>query len=140
MSTERNLLFGVLALQLELIDPNQFADACSALAARNDKSLAEILVERSWLTSEDKADVERLLERKLERHGGDVHSALYVAAHGTAHEALSRTSDPLVSQTLNALAVTEEYVAMRLLVQRGEEKNRYSLTRLKKSLDFKRFF
>src|SRR5262245_32388836 len=28
-NTDRNLLFGVLALQLELIDPGQFAEACS---------------------------------------------------------------------------------------------------------------
>ncbi len=30
--TDRNLLFGVLALQADLLDPQQFAEACSAWA------------------------------------------------------------------------------------------------------------
>jgi hypothetical protein len=39
--TDRNLLFGVLALQADLIDKNQFAEVCGAWAARNDKPLAD---------------------------------------------------------------------------------------------------
>jgi hypothetical protein len=34
MDTDRNLLFGVLALQADLLDNNQFVEACSAWAAR----------------------------------------------------------------------------------------------------------
>ena len=69
LGSDQNLLFGVLALQAGLLDPLQFADACSAWATRLDCALADLLVERHWLTAEDRAEVERLLERKLRKQG-----------------------------------------------------------------------
>jgi hypothetical protein len=36
MDTDRNLLFGVLALQADLLDPPRFAEVCAAWAARLD--------------------------------------------------------------------------------------------------------
>jgi PAS domain S-box-containing protein len=65
MDTDRNLLFGVLALQADLIDRDRFVQACALWAARKDRPLADLLVEQGWLTPQDRADVERLLERKL---------------------------------------------------------------------------
>jgi PAS domain S-box-containing protein len=55
-----------------LLDPVQFADACSAWATRMDDALADLLVQRDWLTTEDRADVERLLERKVRKQGSRV--------------------------------------------------------------------
>jgi hypothetical protein len=63
MDSDRNLLFGVLALQADLLDDAQFARACSEWAGRKDTPLAELLVERGWLTPEERADVEKLLAR-----------------------------------------------------------------------------
>jgi hypothetical protein len=76
MDTDRNLLFGVLALQLDLIGAQQFAEICTAWTARKGTPLAELLVERGWLAPADRADVERLLARKLARHGGDPQASL----------------------------------------------------------------
>src|SRR3954454_11262607 len=53
--TDRNLLFGVLALQADLLDAAQFAEACSAWAGRKDVPLADLVVRRGWLTAEDRA-------------------------------------------------------------------------------------
>src|SRR5438309_5013742 len=68
--TDRNLLFSVLALQLELIDKTQFVEACGAWAASKETPLADLLVSRGWLTPADRADVERHFERKLRKHQG----------------------------------------------------------------------
>ncbi len=79
MSTDHadlNLLFGVLALQADLLDAARFAEACTAWSARKETPLADLLVERGWLTPEDRADVQRLLERKLKKHSGDAHASL----------------------------------------------------------------
>ena len=46
MDTDRNLLFGVIALQADLIDPQQFIDACLLWSSRKDVPLAEVLIER----------------------------------------------------------------------------------------------
>jgi PAS domain S-box-containing protein len=70
--TDQNLLFGVLALQAGLLDVAQFGDACSAWATRIDAVLADLLVERGWLTTDDRVEVERLLERKLRKQGSQV--------------------------------------------------------------------
>jgi hypothetical protein len=68
--TDKNLLFGVLALQADLLDAKQFVEACTLWANEKHRPLAHLLVERGWLTPEEKGHVEFLLERKLKRHGG----------------------------------------------------------------------
>src|SRR3954470_13272977 len=85
-SPDRNLLFGVLALQLEIIDDRQFAQACSAWATDKATPLANVLQRLGWLTDEDRREVERLLERKLKKHGGDVRRSLAEEAHGDARD------------------------------------------------------
>src|SRR4051812_20166608 len=58
---DRNLLLGVLALQAGLIDPAQLAEVCPAWAAERARPLAELLVERGWLSPADRARLERSL-------------------------------------------------------------------------------
>src|SRR5581483_2961914 len=72
MDADRNLLFGVLALQADLIDRGQFVEACTLWGARKSVPLADLLVERGWLLPDDRAHVDYLVERKLRKHGGDV--------------------------------------------------------------------
>ena len=69
-STDRQLLFGVLALQLEIISVSQFAEACTVWASRKDQSLSALLLERGWMREQDRTDIERLLTRKVDRRGG----------------------------------------------------------------------
>jgi hypothetical protein len=76
MDTDRNLLFGVLALQADLIDGDQFVKACTLWTARKDVPLPSLLIELGWITPTDRADVERLLERKLKKYGGDARVGL----------------------------------------------------------------
>ena len=76
MDTDRNLLFGVLALQADLIDPRQFIDACLLWTSRKDTGMADLLAERGWIVPEDREHLEYLLRRKLDRHGGDPAASL----------------------------------------------------------------
>src|SRR5207237_2199871 len=82
LSPDRNLLFGVLALQIELIDDRQFAQACSAWATRKDTPLADVLQDLGWLTDDDRREVERLVDRTLKKHAGDVGRSLAGGADG----------------------------------------------------------
>ena len=45
MNTERNILFGVIALQTDLINAEQFAEACTVWSVRKAGSLADVPVE-----------------------------------------------------------------------------------------------
>ena len=94
-ATDRNLLFGVLALQLDLLDAAQFVEACAAWAARKDAALADILLERGWLTPGDRADVERLLERKLKRNKGEINASLADTVRHDAERPAERPQRPI---------------------------------------------
>jgi PAS domain S-box-containing protein len=76
MDTDRNLLFGVLALQAGLIEAPQFIEACLLWTTRKKEPLADLLLERGWIEPTDRVHVEYLLERKLQKHGGNAHASL----------------------------------------------------------------
>ena len=103
MDTDRNLLFGVLALQADLLDPPRFAEACAAWAARKDTPLADLLVERGWLSAADRADVDKLLQRKLAKHAGDARVSLAEIATDDVRQSLSSLDDPGVHESLAEL-------------------------------------
>ena len=54
-----NLLFGVIALQDDLIDQSQFTDVCAGWALRMETPLADLLVERNWITAEQIGNIDR---------------------------------------------------------------------------------
>src|SRR4051794_24217939 len=94
MDTDRNLLFGVLALKCDLIDAAQFAEACAAWKARKDVALADLLAARGWLTAEDRSAIEHLLDLQLKQHAGDARASLAEAADDKARRALAALDDP----------------------------------------------
>jgi tetratricopeptide (TPR) repeat protein/tRNA A-37 threonylcarbamoyl transferase component Bud32 len=130
MDADRNLLFGVLALQADLISPAQFAEACSTWAARKTEPLAELLLERRWLTPADKADVERLLDRKLKKHAGDVRASLAEVMAGPIGESLAGTGEPAVRASLAGLLPGVAPVLISTGDFVPESRDRYTLSRL----------
>jgi hypothetical protein len=75
-AVDQNFLFGLLALQADLITRDHFLEGCREWAEQKELSLPRLFVQRGWLRSEDRREVERLVERKLARHGGDVRACL----------------------------------------------------------------
>ena len=94
-NVDRNLLFAVIALQDDLIDQAQFADVCAGWAMRLERPLAELLIERGWVTEQDRSDVERKLERKLKKHQGDVRATLGAVAEIEARDVLQVIAKPI---------------------------------------------
>jgi serine/threonine-protein kinase len=107
MSADRNLLFGVLALQADLIDADQFVEVCAAWMARKDIPLAALLVERDWITPADQTDVERLLQRKLHKHGQDIRSSLGTVLGVDLRASLAALNDPEIGMILGKLGSTD---------------------------------
>ncbi len=129
-SADRNLLFGVLALQADLLDAARFAEACTAWSARKDTPLADVLVERGWLTPADRADVERLLDRKLKKHAGDARAGLAEVANDNVRQTLAAVVDPVVHQTLGSLPRGADVHENRTVSYQPAGRGRYTLTRL----------
>jgi serine/threonine protein kinase len=117
MNTDRNLLFGVLALQADLIDSKRFAEACAAWAARKDVPLASILMEHGWITEAEKADVERLLERKL-------------VADADARDTIFLVDDAATPHSTSSLALSVEHLLAETMMMPAVPRSRYTLTQL----------
>ena len=103
MDTDRNLLFGVLALQADLVTADQFAKACALWAAEKSRPLADVLVGQGWLAPSDRVDVDRLLQRKLAKHQGDVRASLAEVTTDRVRQSLDGVADRDVRQSLAGL-------------------------------------
>jgi serine/threonine-protein kinase len=107
MDTDRNLLFGVLALQADLIDSQQFIEACLLWSSRKDVPLADLLVERGWIVPDDRAHLDYLLGRKLHKHGGDP-SASLAAIPDDLKRSLAALHDEEIQRSVGGLPAPEE--------------------------------
>ena len=129
---DRNLLFAVIALQDDLIDQTQFADVCAGWAMQLDRPLPDLLIERKWITDQDRNDVERKLERKVKKNQGDVRATLGAVAEIEVREVLEAIKNPQVRQSIHALPPARGHVLVETLVPPPAQRDslRYTLTRL----------
>ncbi len=131
MDTDRNLLFGVLALQADLLDPERFARACTLWSAQKTTALADLLVQQGWLTAADRADVERLLDRKLKKHLGDASAGLAEVTTEQVRQSLAGLTDPDVRQSLaTATPPQPGHVLLATTAYVPATRERYTLSRL----------
>ena len=73
---DRNLLFGILALQMDFIGRDDLVAAMSAWVLDKAKSLGEILRALGKLAEDEHALLEGLVRKHLERHGNDPQRSL----------------------------------------------------------------
>jgi eukaryotic-like serine/threonine-protein kinase len=101
IATDRNLLFGLLALQNGLIDQGQLVAAFQAWTLNKARALADHLVGRGDLEADDRSAVDALVARHIKKHGGDVERSLAAISAGrSTRERLARIDDPDVDGTL----------------------------------------
>src|SRR5262245_11130106 len=109
VATERNLLFGLLALQIGLIQQAQLVAAFHAWTCDKSRSLADHLLERGDLDGDDRAAVEVLVVRHLKRHGDDVARSLAALPAGkSTRESLARLGDPDIEATLGQVGSSND--------------------------------
>ena len=105
IAAERDLLFGLLALQNGLIDQGQLVAAFQAWTRDKARALADHLVGRGDLEADDRSAVEALVARHLKKHGGDVERSLAAMPAGrSTRESLAAIGDPTIEHTLTQLA------------------------------------
>ena len=75
-SIDRNLLFGLVALQKRLVDRGELVDAMHEWAKDKNRSLGEVLQARKSLTGEETTVVEAAVALKLQDQSDDVESSL----------------------------------------------------------------
>jgi serine/threonine-protein kinase len=101
MAADREMLFGLLALQNGLIDQVQLVTAFHAWTCDKARSLAEHLVARGDLDAEGRTAVDVLVSRHLKRHGGDAQRSLAaVPSPASARASLSHIADPDIERSV----------------------------------------
>jgi serine/threonine protein kinase len=82
MDTDRNLLFGVLALQMDFISRDALVAAMNAWAVDKGKTLGQILIDQGRLTRERLQLLDALVAEHLRAHADDPQRSL-AALHST---------------------------------------------------------
>jgi Flp pilus assembly protein TadD len=127
---DRNLLFGVLALQAGLIDPDKFARACALWADRNDTPLPDLLVAQGWLAERDRTLVDQLVARKLRPHGDELPATLAAAGAGTMGFSLHGADEFAADPTEAGTTPAEGGSAGETAADAPHVRGRYRLVRL----------
>ncbi len=103
--TDRHLLFGLIALQVGLIDQPQLVAAFRAWAIDKTRSLADHLCDRGSLDADGRAAVEVMADFQVKKHGGDAAQSVAAIPAGRAtREQLVALGDPDITVTIAHLA------------------------------------
>jgi PAS domain S-box-containing protein len=129
MDTDRNLLFAVLALQADVLDADQFVKVCTLWSSRKQVPIADLLIELGWITAFDRADVERLVHRKVKRHGGDPKAGLAAVANDLKRS-LAAVQDEDIQRSLAELPAPDALTTTAPDAVMSHRDDRYTLTRL----------
>src|SRR5262249_1738742 len=103
---DRNLLFGILALQMDFITRDQLIVAMHAWVLDKAKPLGQILQERGALPAERHALLEALVQEHLKLHDHDARKSLAaLSSLGSAWRDLEQIPDAEVQASLASVAV-----------------------------------
>src|SRR4051812_22853136 len=68
---DRNLLFGILALQMDFITRDALIAGMNAWLLEKPRPLGDLLIDRGALAPADRALLDPMVDRHVARHGGD---------------------------------------------------------------------
>jgi serine/threonine-protein kinase len=107
---DRNLLFGILALQLDFISRDQLIAALHAWVLDKHKPLGQVMIEQHAVEEDDCSALEMLVDKHLKLHDHQPQRSL--AALSVArdlHQDLEHIADPELISSLAGVAATPPY-------------------------------
>src|SRR5262245_44738101 len=113
-AADRNLLFGILALQMDFIRRDDLIAAMHAWILDKAKPLGQLLTEQGKLAPQARQALDVLVEQHLKLHDNDPQRSLAaLATAGTACEALRSLDDPDLQASLAAIADPQATTSFR---------------------------
>ncbi len=104
-ASDRNLLFGVLALQMDFIRRDALIAAMQAWVFDKAKPLGQVLVEQGGLSATARDGLEAVVQMHVEMHDGDPEKSLAsVSSVGSVRDELQRLDDPALHASLARLS------------------------------------
>jgi tetratricopeptide (TPR) repeat protein/tRNA A-37 threonylcarbamoyl transferase component Bud32 len=106
-SADRNLIFGLLALQMDFVTREQLLEAMSAWMLAKHLSLGDILCGRGVLAEDERQVLDLALRKHIQRHGGDPQASLAaLRVEPAMREELHRLNDADVQASIAVLQTT----------------------------------
>jgi tetratricopeptide (TPR) repeat protein len=102
-AADRNLVFGLLALQMDFVSREQLLDAMHAWMLDKQTPLGEILCRRGALSGDERQVLDLALQKHVERHGGAPASLAALRVEPAVRRELQRLDDPDVRESIAAL-------------------------------------
>jgi serine/threonine-protein kinase len=103
---DRNMLFGILALQLDFISRDALVAGMNAWVLDKHKPLGQILVEQQALAAPNREALEVLVDRHLEHHGQLQDSLAAVSIPPDLHQDLAGVADAELHASLAGIPTT----------------------------------
>jgi hypothetical protein len=103
-SSDRNLVLGLLALQMDFVSREQMLDAMQAWMLARHTPLGKILCARGALAERDRSALELLVDRHVERHGGERGSLMALRVEESVRQDLQQVGDGEIRTTITSLA------------------------------------
>ena len=128
VSTDRNLLFGILALQMDFISRDALVGTMNAWVIQKNKPLGDVLVERGELAKAHRDLLEGLVDEHVRAHAGDAARSLHaISSAGDIADDLQHIVDEQVQASLGHVrriaSLTQDYsgVAATVLPRVGPQ-------------------
>jgi hypothetical protein len=103
-AADRNLLFGILALQTDLIGRDALVAAMNAWVLDKARPLGQILLDREAIDADAYALLEALVQKHLRMHGGHPQQSLAaLSSFSSVRRHLSQVGDPDVQARLGVV-------------------------------------
>jgi serine/threonine-protein kinase len=98
---DRNLLFGILALQMDFISRDALVAAMNAWVLDRDQPLGQILRQQGTLSEEHLALLEAMVQAHIKQHNNNPQQSLAaISSVGSARRQLEQVADPDVQASL----------------------------------------
>ena len=135
-AVDRNLLYGVLAVQLGFVTRDQLIAATSRWVLDKEQPLGEVFIRHGMITRADGQLIDSVVAKQLERNGADarqsLHSLAGVAGLQETLELLGDSTAPCSAEfdTIGSVANDPYVTHARGERSVGESKNRYTILRV----------
>jgi serine/threonine-protein kinase len=107
-AADLNLLFGVLALQMDFVSRDGLVAAMNAWALAKERPLGQVLADMGALRDDERDLLDALVEKHLRRHGDARRSLAAVSSIGPVRQELQQIADPDLHASLAHISAARQ--------------------------------